>query len=74
MNIIHNFNSFNSTEEFYAGDRIELVYTEDPYTELLPGDQGTVRGVDDIGNILIQWDNGSTLSMIPGIDEIKKIE
>jgi hypothetical protein len=74
MENIVDYESFDSMEEFNIGDRIELVYTEDPYTELLPGDQGTVRGVDDIGNILIQWDNGSTLSMIPGIDKIKKIE
>lgn len=27
------------------------------------GTLGTVRGVDGIGNILVQWDNGSTLSV-----------
>jgi len=74
MDNLVDYESFDSMEEFLPGDRIELVYTEDEYTDLLPGDQGTVRGIDDIGNILIQWDNGSTLSMIPGIDVIKKIE
>jgi len=72
MNNLKNFDSY-SDNEFKTGDRIELVNTTDSYTNLKPGDRGVVRGVDDLGNILIQWDNGSSLSMIPGVDEIKKI-
>ena len=42
---------------------------DDPYTKLQPGDRATVCGVDDAGNILCEWDYGSTLSLIPGVDE-----
>lgn len=33
------------------------------------GLQGVCQGVDDAGNILIQWDNGSTLNLIPEADK-----
>ena len=32
------------------GTRVALVSMDDPYTKLLPGDQGTVIAVDDVGN------------------------
>lgn len=64
----------NKLRECYKkGCRIELVYTDDPYTKLVPGDKGTVKCVDDAGQIHISWDNGSSLAMIPEIDKIKKI-
>jgi hypothetical protein len=45
-------------------ERIELVHTDDPYTTLRPGDQGTVVRHDDmLATVYITWDNGSTLSM-----------
>jgi hypothetical protein len=50
------------------GKRIKLIYTDDPYTSLKPDAMGTIFGVDDAGQIMIKWDNGSTLSMIPRID------
>ena len=57
-----------------AGTRVELVSMDDPYNKKLkPGERGTVWGVDDAGNILIDWDCGSSLSAIPGVDKIRKI-
>jgi hypothetical protein len=59
------------------GDRIELVYTDDPYTKLKPGDQGTVTGFGETPyerQVHVRWDNGSTLSMLVGHDEFKIIE
>lgn len=40
------------------------------------GTKGKVRGVDDAGSILVSWENGSSLSLIPGVDafEILKEE
>ena len=38
------------------------------------GTFGTVLGIDDIGMILVKWDNGSTLSLIPEEDKFKIIE
>lgn len=51
--------------------RVKLIRMEDPYTKLKNGDMGTIKGEDDMGHILVQWDNGSTLSLIPDIDEYK---
>lgn len=35
------------------------------------GTLGTVVGIDDIGIIPVEWDNGSTLSLIPEEDKFK---
>jgi hypothetical protein len=59
--------------EFPAGTRVELIFMDDPYTKLIPGDRATVLGVDDAGNILCEWDNGSTLSLIYGVDGFRTI-
>lgn len=32
------------------------------------GTKGTVIGVDDIGSVMVSWDNGSSLSLVYGID------
>jgi hypothetical protein len=55
------------------GDRVELISTTDLYTELVPGDRGTVDFIDDMGTIHIIWDNGSFLGLI-GKSEYKVIE
>ena len=57
-----------------TGKRIRLVRMEDPYTTLKPGAEGVVRGVDGIGNILVNWDNGSSLSIVPEVDEFDIID
>ena len=50
------------------GKRVKLNHTTDPYTKLETGDKGTYFGMDDAGQHMISWDNGSSLSMIPGED------
>ena len=52
----------------YVGKRIRLIYTDDPYTELRPGDEGTIDFVDDAGTIFAKWDKGSGLGLVPGHD------
>ena len=56
-----------------SGTRVELVRMEDPYTTLKPGDTGRVVHVDDAGSIHIQWDKGSGLAAIYGVDVIRKL-
>ena len=60
-------------ERYPIGTRVRLVSTTDPYTQLACGDEGTVRYVDDMGTVHINWDSGSSLGMIPGEDVITKI-
>ena len=60
-------------EVYSSGTRVEFVSMDDPYSQLKPGDQGTVIAVDDIGTIHIAWDCGSTLGAVYGEDEIRRI-
>lgn len=56
-----------------TGTRVCLLSMDDPYTQLQPGDQGTVDFVDDIGTIHIQWDSGSSLGAVYGEDIIRGV-
>lgn len=57
---------------YLPGMRIRLIRMDDVQAPRA-GTEGTVRGVDDMGNIMIRWDNGSGLNVIPGVDEIEII-
>lgn len=59
-------------EQYPKGARVELVRMDD-FQSPPVGTQGTITGVDDMGNVLMRWDNGSGLSIILGEDEIKFI-
>ena len=62
-------------KEYYAtGTRVMLIRMSDPYTNLRQGDRGTVKMVDDIGTIHVNWDRGSTLGVVFGEDECRRIE
>ena len=61
-------------EKYTPGTRIELVSMEDePRSDMIPGLKGTVEGVDDAGNIMVRWDNGSGLSLAYGADSCRKL-
>ncbi len=51
------------------GSRVELIHMDDPYSKLKEGDQGTVDHIDGIGTIHVNWDSGSTLGLIPEVDQ-----
>lgn len=51
--------------------RIRLDYTSDEHTDLAVGDFGTITGrrQDPWGEVVdVQWDNGSSLSLVSGED------
>lgn len=54
------------------GTRVKLLEMEDPFAPPI-GTLGTVIGVDDIGSILVNWDNGQSLNVLYGIDKIMKL-
>lgn len=55
------------------GTRVELVQMDDPYTSLKPGDKGTVRFVDDTATVFVDWDCGSGLGIVYGVDRVRKL-
>ena len=62
-----------SLDRTLAGRRIKLKYTTDSYTKLKEGDLGTIKWerLDDLWGddiISVNWDSGSTLSLIRGRD------
>ena len=59
-------------KEYPVGCRVELISMDD---EQAPptGTKGTVRGVDDIGSIMVDWDNGCGLSVVYGEDRCRRI-
>jgi hypothetical protein len=60
-------------ERFEQGQRVELVMTDDPYTRLHPGSQGTVLW-DDGDQIAMHWDDGSSLTMVRSAgDEVRSV-
>ncbi|MEN6635770.1 MAG: DUF4314 domain-containing protein [Clostridiaceae bacterium] len=62
-------------KEYYTpGTRVMLIRMRDPYTNLPHGDRGTVTLVDDIGTIHVNWDCGSSLGVVFGEDECRRIE
>lgn len=64
--MVKKWESFTNSE--LKGKRVKLIKMIDKYA-VDPGSEGTIRGVDDIGNVLVNWDDGSTLSLIPGVDK-----
>ena len=59
-------------ERFPQGARVELLRMDDAQAPPI-GTCGTVIGVDDTGSIMVAWDNGSSLHVLYGIDECRKV-
>lgn len=51
------------------GMRVRLVSMVDDPNPITAGTEGTIRLVDDAGIIHVNWDNGRTLGLIPGVDD-----
>jgi hypothetical protein len=63
-------------QELKSGDRIKLLYMEDE-TSIDMGTEGTVVGVAKIfgeTQYSVDWDNGSKLSLIKGVDAWVKLK
>lgn len=60
-------------EQFPVGSRVELIKMDDKQAPPV-GTRGTVKGVDDIGSIMVAWDNGSSLNVIYGEDECRVLD
>ena len=60
-------------KNYPAGTRLKLDQMDDPYAPVPPGTRGTVAYVDDMGQLGMNWDNGRTLSLIPGEDSFHRL-
>lgn len=55
------------------GKRVRLIEMND--TQAPPsGTEGTVKFTDDIDQLHVSWDNGSTLALIPEVDKYEFIK
>ena len=57
-------------QKYPVGTRIELLEMDDPQAPPI-GTEGTVLGVDDIGSLMVSWDNGSSLNVAYNIDRVR---
>ena len=56
-----------------VGSKVELISMDDPQAPP-KGTKGEVYTIDSIGQIHVNWENGSSLALIYGIDDFKRIE
>ena len=61
-------------EQYPAGTRVALVAMDDAQAPPV-GTKGTVLAVDDIGSLIMRWDNGSGLNVVlDGGDRVCKLD
>ena len=59
--------------QYPGGTKVELLGMDDP--QALPmGTMGEILGVDDAGQLLVRWETGSSLSLIPGVDSFRIVQ
>jgi len=59
-------------KRYPVGCRVELLRMDDPQAPPV-GTRGTVCGVDDIGSVMVAWDNGCGLSVAYGEDTCRVV-
>lgn len=60
-------------QRYPQSTRICLDSMENDPRPIPSGTKGTVITVDDAGQVLMKWDNGRSLSLIPGMDSFHTI-
>ena len=57
-------------EQYRKGTRVRLISMDDIQAPP-PGTIGEISGVDDAGSVMVRWETGSSLSLIPGEDRFE---
>ena len=52
------------------GTKVKLLAMDDPQAPPT-GTMGEILGVDDAGQLLVRWETGSSLSLIPSVDSFR---
>lgn len=60
-------------KQYPVGTRVELVQMDDVQAPPI-GTKGTVTGIDDIGSVMVRWDNGCGLHVVYGEDICRRID
>lgn len=67
--------------EVEPGDRIQLISTNDPYTDLEPGAKGTVEKITEsvvegrpMSEVHVDWEDGGYLTLLEDVDEWYVVE
>jgi hypothetical protein len=63
----------NNPNTYFPGERILLIHMENDPFPVPDGTRGTVKHVDDAGQIHVRWDTGSGLAVIPGVDDFRHL-
>lgn len=61
-------------ENIQKEQKIKCIKLEDSFNPVPSGTVGTVEYVDDANQIHMNWENGSSLALIPDLDEFEVIE
>lgn len=59
-------------QEYPVGTKVQLISMRDAQAPPA-GTIGEVQFVDDFGSIHVHWQNGSSLAVIPDVDEVRKL-
>jgi hypothetical protein len=59
--------------ENLIGKKIKMIQMDDP-DPILEGTIGIITGIDFLGTLYVEWENGRSLSVIPGEDSYEILE
>jgi Domain of unknown function (DUF4314) len=59
--------------ENLIGKKIKMIQMDDP-DPILEGTVGRITGIDFLGTLYVEWENGRSLSVIPGEDSYEILE
>ena len=60
--------------QYPKGTKVCCDYMADGPKPIPPGTIGEVFGVDDAGQIMVKWSNGSSLSLVPSVDSFHVVQ
>ena len=58
--------------QYRKGMRVEIIFMDDPHAPP-PGTHGRIITIDDAGDLVVAWDNGCGLNIVPGVDQFRII-
>ena len=60
-------------KQYPKGTKLQMITMRNEKYPVPPGTIGEVTHIDDIGNIHVRWQNGSSLALIPEVDSFKVV-